>query len=402
MSRREYSDWLTAFVDYAKAFSETPEKFLYWSGVSAIATALERRVWIDQGRYMLYPNFFIVYVSEAGRVQKSTTIRSATSLLKQLKGVNIAPKSCTWEGFVQLLTQLHRADGELTLEGANTAVAPILVAASELSVFFDPEDKGKTSALVELWDCDDVFDRFTKMYQMETVEQPCVNLLAGTTPSWIRDSFDRWSREGGLVARTIFLYESKKRQLVPFPKRSQPKGADEIKAKLIRDLEYMQDLKGEFIIAEDAYAFGEKWYEEHNAKMEKAEDATGFADRKQAHILKLAMVISASRRESRLITLQDMQDATNQIDAVESDFARVFSVVDDRAEIRPYNEVKKVLAKNKTMEWSRLVGMLAGKYLLSEIERAVAAMVNADELAKSQKGTKIYLTFKGNDESPKA
>lgn len=396
MSRREFSDWLTAFVDYNKAFSETPEKFLYWSGVSAIAAALERRVWIDQGRYSLYPNFYIVLVADPGRVQKSTTINTATSLLKKVPGINLSPKSCTWEGFIKLLSGMHRAEQqEVTLEGENTAVAPIMVAASELSVFLDPSNEGLVSSLIELWDCGDVFDRFTKMYGMETVEKPCVNIFAGTTPAWIRQSFDRWSREGGLIARTIFLYETEKRQLIAFPKRHEPANGPAIKERLIRDLIYMTDLRGEFIIEEEAYLWGEEWYKQHDKFMAATEDVTGLLDRKQAHVLKLAMILSASRRESRRITVGDMREATEIITSIEPDFAQVFSVVDDRAELRPYNEIRKLIARHERIEWSRLVSLCAGKYLLHEIERVIAVMVNSEEIERSQEGVKRFISFKG-------
>lgn len=395
MSRREFPDWLTAFVEYAK-FSETPEKFLFWSGVCAIAGALERRCWFDQGRYKLYPNFYIVFVAEAGRLQKSTTINVALELLKKVKGVNIAPKSCTWEGFVKLLTSMHRAENEFALDTPNTAVAPVVVAASELSVFFDPDNKGLVSSLVDLWDCPDVFDRFTKMYGMETVEQPCVNIVAGTTPSWIRESFDRWSKEGGFASRTIFLYESQKRQLVAFPKRTQPANIDVLKERLVRDLNYLTSLKGEFTLTEEGYEFGEAWYREHHVKLATLDDVTGFVDRKQAHILKLAMVLSASRRDTMVITLDDLRDATNHIDAVEGDFGLVFGVVDERAELRPYNDIRRFIQRAVSVEWSKLVAQFAGRYMLHEIERAVSLMRNADEIEKTQSGTRIILTYKGN------
>lgn len=396
MSRREFPDWLAAFVEYAKA-SETPEKFIYWSGLAAIAATMERRCWIDQGRYKLYPNFYIVFVAEAGRIQKSTTINVATELLKKVPGINISPKSCTWEGFVKLLSSMHRAENDtLALDVPNTAIAPIVVASSEFSVFFDPKNLGLVSSLIDLWDCPDVFDRFTKMYGMETVEQPCVNIVAGTTPSWIRESFDRWSKEGGFVSRAIFLYENKKRQLVAFPKRKEAPGRDKVKERLIRDLVYITSLKGEFYLEEDAYQWGEEWYVEHNRKLEAMDNVTGFADRKQAHILKLAMLLSASRRDTKIVTLADLQDATAKIDEVEQDFDRVFSIVDDRAELRPYNEILQILKSHGTIEWHRLVARCAGRYMLHEIERAVSAMRQAELVDRIQSGQRIILTYKGD------
>src|SRR5665213_1477077 len=140
-SKREYQDWLKAFVTYA-SYSEAPVKSLWWAGVSAIAGALQRSVWIDQGLFQIYPNFFIVINGPAGKVKKSTIINLALSRLKGVEGINFAPDSTTWEGLIQLMEELHKTEQDLTddMDAKFTWTIPITIAAPEFSVFIDFED----------------------------------------------------------------------------------------------------------------------------------------------------------------------------------------------------------------------------------------------------------------------
>ena len=76
---RNYDDWLKAYLRYAES-TEAPMHMHFWSGVSAVAGALRRRVWIDQAYFKWYPNFYIVLVAPPGIVSKSTTVGIAMNL----------------------------------------------------------------------------------------------------------------------------------------------------------------------------------------------------------------------------------------------------------------------------------------------------------------------------------
>ena len=69
---RHYEDWLTAFCDYAQ-HGEAPRRMYFWAGVSAVAGALRRKVWIDEAYFKWYCNMYIVFVAPPGIVSKSTT-----------------------------------------------------------------------------------------------------------------------------------------------------------------------------------------------------------------------------------------------------------------------------------------------------------------------------------------
>lgn len=400
MAHREYKDWLKAFLEYAEPSSETPFDMLYWVGVSAVAGALQRKVWIDQGRYQLYPNFFIVLVAPAGVIQKSTTINEAMALLKKVPNVMFAPDATTWEGFIKFMEESHQSDDILTenLDQEQTKTSAITIAASELSTFVDPTNKYMLSALTKLWDCEDTFVKLTKFSGTEQIEKPCLNLIGGTTPAWMRDSFDRWSREGGFVSRTIFIYGDKKRQLIAFPKKKQSSTRDQARVKLVNDLCAINTLKGEFRLTEKAMELGEVWYQEHNKRVHEAGyiDSSGFKDRKQSHILKLAMIISASRGESKIITHEHWAEAVALVDNAEKCFPKAFSSVDERMELRPYYELRDVIKLHGKIDRQTIFATYSKKYLLREMKQALDAMAEAGEIEKENKTDgRTLISWKG-------
>lgn len=405
-TKRELDDWLSAFVSYA-IHSETPVRPLWWSGVSAIAGALQRNVFIDQGRYKLYPNFYTVLVSAPGLMQKSTTINYAIDLLRGVEGVRFSPRKCTWEAFIKVMEDAHKnddADGDskpLDLDTKVYRASPITVIASELSVFLDLKDEGMVSALIDLWDCPEVFDKVTKFSGSEFIERPCVNLFAGTTPSWIRSSFDRWSREGGLVSRCIFIYEDRKRKPLAFPRKHMPKDIGHLQQKLITDLIYINRLKGAYTFTKEAEEYEEERYEKHYYSIINGDPnaALGFRDRKQAHIFKTAMVIAASKRDQLIITLDDIKEAETRIDEVEGDLSRVFSVLDDRPEIRPFQEVRAILKHEQTLRLDKLISRLSSKYLVTELKMAVDTLIATGEVVRRQDSqNRITLQYNGPTE----
>ena len=393
--RREHTNWLDAFVEYG-SYSEVPTKFLYWVGVSAIAGALERRVWIDQGTYTLYPNFYTVLVADAGKVKKSTAIKMAMALLRQVPGINFGPDTITWEALVQRMARTAAAENAgLSLDQANTTYSAVTADVDEISTFFDPTNKGLVSALIKLWDCPDKFDRETRMYGIEYIERPCLNMLAGTTPSWIRESFTSWSQKGGFASRAIFLHEFERRQLIAFPKRRMPSGRDATKRSLVADLMDIATIRGEYKIEEDAYDWGEGWYQEFHDRPNKGiMDSTGFTSRALDHVLKVAMILAASKHSKRYITLSDMKAAASTIDGIQGDLQEVFKVVDERAELRPFLDVREYIARVGKVKKSTVCAHFSNRFMLHEMDRALSLMRESDLIDFLQEGATMYLVPK--------
>ena len=70
---RLITNWLQGYVEHMK-LSEAPDAFHVWTGISALAGAIQRRVWIDQRIFQWTPNFYIVMVAPPGVATKTTAM----------------------------------------------------------------------------------------------------------------------------------------------------------------------------------------------------------------------------------------------------------------------------------------------------------------------------------------
>lgn len=335
MQRRKHSDWLKAFVDYA-SFGEAPLSMYFWTGVCVVAGALRRRVWIDQAYFQWIPNFYVVLVAPPGIVAKSTTASVGMNLLRAVPGVKFGPDVVTWQALAQSFA------GALEFvempDGLQHGMSALMIESSELGTFLNPQDREMVDFLVTLWDGKKgAVKKVTKTQGEDVIENPCINIIACTTPAWIEGNFPEYMIGGGFTSRCIFVYTEAKRQYVPYPFLAIPPGFAAMQQSLIDDLIEISTLKGPFVLLPEAIAWGEAWYKEHYEKRPTHLDNErfgGYIARKQTHVHKLAMVVSAAKKSTLEISAEDLQVANAIITSLESDMPRVFDRIGMTSETR--------------------------------------------------------------------
>lgn len=325
---RHYKDWLSAFLDYSQ-FGEAPKRMYFWAGVSAVAGALRRKVWIDQAYFKWYPNFYICLVAPPGIVSKSTTAGVAMNLLRKVPGVNFGPDVVTWPALVSAFadsTEAFEYDGKLW------PMSAITMESSEFGNLLDPQDKAMVDLLVSLWDGKQgTFTKSTKHSGKDEVENPWINLIACTTPSWIAGNFPEYMIGGGFTSRTIFVYADAKSKYIAYPGLAVPRDLAEQETKLVEDLTHIsQNLAGEYKLSEGAVRWGEAWYQNHYQSRPANLDPErfgGYLARKQTHIHKLAMVLAASGGDAMLIQPEHLETAYAMVTDLEPDMQFVFNKI---------------------------------------------------------------------------
>lgn len=324
MSKRNFPDWITAYLTYASV-TEAPKRMHFWAAVGAVAGALRRRVWLDMKRFQWYPSFYIIYVGPPGVVTKSTTIDIAMELLRQVPGIKFGPNAVTWQA---LVTAFAAASEAFEYEGVWHPMSPLTLAASELGSLLNLQDRDMINLLIELWDGKKSYEKVTKMSGNDTIEAPWINLQAGTTPHWIADNMPQAMIGGGLSSRCIFVYGATKEKYIAYVDEHVGDADKDLRLALIHDLEIISMLCGEFKIAPDARDWGKAWYEAFWKDIALRMDdqmLEGYAARKQTHLHKVAMILSASRGSSLCITLEDLQLANVMLLDIEKDMHKVFS-----------------------------------------------------------------------------
>jgi hypothetical protein len=299
----------------------------FWTGASTIAGALRRKTWIDQVNFKWFPNMYVIFVAPPGIVQKSTTINIGMSMLREVPGIHFGPDIVTWQS---LVCDLEGTSETFELEGDFYTHSSMTIESSELGNILDVRDKAMVNLFISLYDGKQGdFSKHTKNSGNNKIENPWINFIACTTPSWIADNFTEGMVSGGFTSRCLFIYADKKAQLRAYLKRAVPKGHSEMRKKLVEDLmEIATSIAGEYALTEEAMDWGEVWYEKlWSVRPVNLDDDrfAGYIARKQAHIHKLAMVIAASADNKLEITSEHLSTADTMITDLEPDMARVFS-----------------------------------------------------------------------------
>lgn len=400
MASRHFPNWLKAFTDYASV-GEAPLKFYFWTGVSTIAGALRRRVWFDMGHFRWTPNFYIILVAPPGIVSKTTTIDIGRRLLVKVPGINLGPDALTWQSLVQSLAKAT----ELVIlsDGTKFEMSAITLYSGELGTLLDPKDRQMVDALVSLWDARDSFDKTTKTSGSDHLSFPWLNLIACTTPSWISEHLPEYMAGGGLMSRCIFLYSDKKNKYVAYPYTTLPSGWHHMGALLIEDLAAISGLSGPFQMAPEALQWGEAWYREHwgGNGLEGDSHYLGYRARKQTHLHKLAMIISASQRSNLTIELEDLILAEQMLMALEKDSSRVFANVGIAPTSRGQNELIETLHRIGGHGMKREIFHSLIKHLdWTQYERAIETCIKAGAIRQVAMGNDFYLEIQGAPHQP--
>lgn len=322
---RNFPDWLTAYVKYA-GFSEAPAAMHFWSGVSAVAGALRRKVWLDMGYFKWTPCFYIIIVAPPGVVSKSTTAAIAIDLLRQVPGIKFGPQMVTWPALVKAFAD---AKEEFNFQDEWHPMCAMTIESSELGNLINPADREMIDLLVTLWDSKTgALDKRTKGSGNDEVVNPWINMIACTTPAWIEGNFPEYVIGGGFTSRCIFVYADKKEKLVAYPARSIPKELAEVKTLLLQDLEHIATtMVGGFSLSPEALEWGTRWYAHHNSNPPEhlGDDRfAGYLARKQTHMHKVAMILSASRSDSKIISIEDLATAEKMLYDLEKNMPKVF------------------------------------------------------------------------------
>jgi len=325
VSNRNFPDWIKAYLDYS-SYSEAPTRMRFWCAVSAVAGALRRRVWLDMAYFQWYPNFFIILVAPPGIVSKSTTAGVAINLLRQVPGVKFGPDVCTWQSLVKSLADNQEA---FQINGHDFITASELtIESSELGNLLNPHDREMVDLLITLWDSRKVFSKTTKMSGSDMVENPWINIIACTTPSWLAGNFPEHMIGGGFTSRCVFIYAEEKEKYVAYPSLQVPKDLEATKTALVQDLEAISLLQGSYRLLPSAVEWGNTWYRyhyEHRPPHLDDERFGGYIARKQTHLHKLAMVLAASQRDELTLTAEDLSTAESMLKDIELDMPKVFA-----------------------------------------------------------------------------
>lgn len=382
---RILQNWLSAYADYTSV-SEAPEMFNFWSGVSTIAGALRRQVWIDQIKFKWTPNFYIVFVSPPGVATKSTTMSIGMSLLKQIDGIVMGPQSLTWQGLTSGLQESMRLvplnTSKDILERSYITMSAITCEISELGTMLDPRDPTLMSVLIDMWDGrEGKWERWLRSKENTAIDNPWINIIGATTPSWLQENFPDSMIGGGLTSRIVFVYADQKKYLIPYiSELVELDEHKELEKSLLHDLNEIAQLRGAYKLTSAALDFGRSWYTQHWKHPEEhllTDRMQGYRARKQTHVHKLAMILSAAESDELVIEKRHLELALGFASGIERDMHIVFESIGLHQSARDMEVVMSFIRANKRVLHQDLWRACYRSMSRKEFGEAIDALVHA-------------------------
>ncbi len=326
---RNFPDFLAAYREYTKGH-EASAKVHMWTGISCIAAAMERKVWLDEGYYKLYPNLYTFIIGAPGLVKKSTSTAIGVDLLRELSGMKIMAERVT---AASLIDQMHRAGDKFVHQGQDIRQSSVFCYASELNVFLNEVFGSTTELLTTFFDCQPNDSSKPWVYETKGAGQikvygPCLNVLGCSTPAWLAESIPVSQMAGGFSSRVLYVVETEiPDTFVAWPEIDTSKAA--MREKLLHDLKVVHALSGSVTFTPEAKAFYSDWYENHMRSLAGARynpNFAGYYGRKGTMAKKLAIVASVSEGNSLVCDIPHVAKAIAWLDGLEKTMMAAFGV----------------------------------------------------------------------------
>ena len=311
---RRLPDWLDGYMTYTYE-TESRELYRKWVGVSIIAAGLRRKCHIVMGRMRFYPNLYIVLVGPPA-ARKGTAMEPGQSLLRTIGIAQAADESSRQK----LIQRLRDSAEQLSLDNQLEFHSSLTIWSSELTVFLGYSNVELLTMLCKWFDCESRFQYETIGRGLEEVSNVWVNLIGATTPTLLQTSLTQGAVGSGFTSRTIFVFEEDKDRIIIAPTLDNTLEPD-----IIHDLELISAMSGTFKPDTQFFEAYTDWRidQEKNPPLN-APSLAGYLERRQVFLLKLATIFSASRGNSRIVTLADFERAANLLKQTEVKMPKVF------------------------------------------------------------------------------
>ena len=344
MSTRQCkTNWLDTYLEYT-AFQEAPLKFHLWTGLSTLASVLQRKVKLPRGYFNIFPNLYVALVAPSG-FTKTSAADISIKFLKEVKDIEIIEEKVTSWYILDYFSDLTTSKGQCCV----TLYAP------EMKTFLGDLNKAELVAmLTSFFGCPNSSSFRTKGNKSTQVDfkNICLNLLACSTPEWLTLGTTTDEIAGGFTGRFVYIFEDVPERSYAFPEDFMTPEVIALRKPLIADLNHINTLTGDFIITDQAKAEYMVWYTTRGEECQD-ERLMGYYARKRDLIFKVAMLLSISQDDSLIID-EDILHATWAIlTQVEDKMKAAFSGIVDDPSMKYKDMIVSQLAKSPGQEMSK-------------------------------------------------
>ena len=383
---------------YFNKDNESPNIYIDYGFYSLIASALQRRVWVGDELNPIFPNLYVILVGKAG-IGKGQVIFPMLDILRHHKYYpqsrstqggkinNISkeelekaeemvreaqemqatmmataasmpninhtqPKetpllfplledATTYEALCQFMSKATRAmpieeycqkQGKVvTSRYIHTSLT---VGCEDLGTLLREHTTDIVQFMLATYNCRNYTYR-TKTKSTDFIKKGCLNLIGGTTPSFMEKIFTDGLLNEGFGSRTFFVFAASKRfnkfEIEPYNEK-QLKGRQD----LMDYVEKLSHLYGQVTYTKDAWEYLKSWWEHDQGNVKgwrcnMSPKLDAYYARKKLHVIKMAMIHHFSdlkdfNKVDMQINLFDVQQALHILEQAEQSMHHALNV----------------------------------------------------------------------------
>ncbi len=295
------NDFISRYLQYIGA-SECPTIYHRWCALSILGTFLGRNCHYKFGHSNLHTNLYLMLIGVPG-ARKSTAIKISKKVITLAGYNNISADKSSKEKFMLDLAGEGEdsnvddiLDRNLFGGSSSSDFREMFIACDEFNDFIGNGNFEFISLLGNLWDFDGIFKNRIKSGKSVEIMNPTLSILGGNTQVNFARAFPPDTLGQGFFSRLLLIYADPTGRKIAEPEPPDAEATADIVA-------HLQSIKmavtGEITRSPKARALLKRIYEDGKFDIDDGRFAS-YNGRRFVHLLKLCMIVAASRASTEI------------------------------------------------------------------------------------------------------
>lgn len=387
------------YIDFTTGGEECP-RFRFFSFLGTLGSVVGRKIYFQRSSKDVFPTLFppmwIILVAPQGQGKKSSSLRVARNFLNYLPQ-NLKPKvlasKLTPEALVKALCS-PVIKPEILASAPKETVKIIkkpaqgLLHSSEFGVLLGREkyNQGMIALLTDLYDCPEEWTSETIMHGDQRLYDVCIFIMGASTPDWLQSMLPTDAFKGGFMSRLV---------LVALPnswfvrEADPPIPPEDLKERIISQLTEIAKKSFQMSWTKEAREFFTFWYE--SLPLPEPGPKAQYLERKQDHLLRLAMLLEISYQKHTAIQQKTLEQALNILNSIEFETLQIIDYISIEPKMRPVQRV---------YEYIEAKGIVSEAELLNETWRYFTRAQDFDDIIRMLiRSKRVKFLSKRNEET---
>lgn len=283
--------------------TEVPKVFQRAGLYVLVSSILARRVGIEFGSNVIYPNLYVMLISPPAKATKSTLISRIEKLYrKRFDDEELLPNEMTIQSLTNELSGIRRKKLEASgrIDGEEQIITNATLFTEEFGTFYRADRPEFSDILNTLWDCREEYTKKIITRGLEKLTNIYFSWFSGTTNEWIQTYMNQENLLTGLGSRMDFVIVMNKEKLVAIPQVDREKLL-KVELEVGRELAKIESLQGIAKIPESLRKRLEEQYEMMNTGTMMTENPRAYVK-----LLKYGLLNAVICRGERNLTEEDI------------------------------------------------------------------------------------------------